>query len=204
MQPDLEKLKFLQEELSKQIVTEDRFDKDIKTIAGCDVAFKEDNLVCAIVVLDYKTLKVKEEKVSSLKVSMPYVPGYLSFREGPAILKTYRMLTGKPDVLMFDGNGILHPRKIGIASHMGVLLNIVTVGVAKSLLLGDVKGDKVFVNDELMAIKLQTKKDCNPIYISPGHKISLKTSVDIVKHCLKSHKLPEPIRLAHLFASRNK
>ena len=205
MDYDIEKLNFFQEELVKQLSSKDSFDKEkVKTVGGCDVSFKENRATCAIVVLDYNSLEVVEKKASEIDISMPYIPGYLSFREGPAILRTYRMLENKPDILLFGRNGILHPKKMGIASHMGILLNIVTIGVAKKLLLGDVKEDRVFVDGEERADIMHTKEGCNPIYVSPGHKISLATSVEIVRHCMKGHKLPEPIRLAHNLASESK
>jgi deoxyribonuclease V len=203
MDVDIERLKYFQEELSKQLVLKDKLDKDkIRTIAGCYTSFKDNNLICAIVTLGYKTLNIIEEKVSTLKSTMDHIPGYSSFRYGPVFLKVYRMLKQKPDILMFNGNGILHPQKIGIASHMGILFNIITIGVAKSLLLGEIKENMVFVDDEQRAVKINENSD--PLYVSPGHNICLETSVEIVRYCLKENKLPEPIRLALNLADKHK
>ena len=104
--------------------------------------------------------------------------------------------------MIFDGNGILHPRKFGMASHMGVLLDITSIGIAKKLMIGDVKGNRVYVDKELRGEIIATREHSKPIYVSPGNKISLKTSVEIVKNCIKTpHKLPEPLHLAHRYAN---
>ncbi|MCD6403306.1 MAG: endonuclease V [Candidatus Aenigmarchaeota archaeon] len=189
--------------MKKRIVLEDSFDK-LTTVGGVDQAFLNDKIISSIVVCDFKTLRVVE-KVSSISTAkFPYIPGFLSFREGPTIVKAFKKLKTKPDVLLVDGNGILHPRFIGLASHVGVVLDIPTVGVAKSLLTGIVKNCIVYIDNKPVGFQLYTKKGCNPIYVSPGHRVSLETSLEIVKRCLKGHKLPEPLRLAHLEANRTK
>lgn len=199
----LEKLRKEQLKLAKLVIIEDKF-SNIDTVGGCDQAFFDNKIISAIVICDYKTMNVLEKQYSVVKARVPYIPGYLSYREGPAIIKTYKKLKKRPDILLFDSNGILHKLRIGMASHVGVLLDQVTTGVAKHLLCGKVKGKRIFVNDEMRGFILKTKKSYRPLYVSPGHKVSLKTSLKIVKHCLRNHKLPEPLRFAHLYANEVK
>ena len=197
---NLSKLKEEQEKLAKKVTTKDSFDK-IETIAGVDQNFSGKNIISAIVVCNHKDLKVIEKKYVVVKVKFPYIPGFLAYREGPAITEAFSKLDNKPDVLMVDGNGILHPSRIGLASHVGVLLDQCTIGISKSFLLGVTKGDEIYVENELRGMKIKTKEGSKPLFVSPGNKISLKTAVDIVKKCIKlPHKLPEPLHLAHRYA----
>jgi len=198
---NLNRLKNEQLLLAKKIILKDSV-KKIKTIGGCDNAFFKDKIISAIVVLDYKTLEIIEKKNIISKIKFPYIPGYLSYRELPGIIKTYKKLKNKPNILLCDFNGILHPRKIGAASHLGIKLDIPTIGIAKNLLCGKKTNNYVFVNNEKRGYVLKRKK-YKPIFISPGHKITLNTSVKIVKRCLKN-KIPEPIKLAHNFANKIK
>lgn len=201
---DVGKLKEEQLKLAEKVITTDSFDK-IKTIGGVDQAFFDDKIVSSIVVCDYKTMEIIEKKYAISDVTMPYIPGYLSYREAPVIVEAYNKLETKPDILIVDGNGILHPRRIGLASHVGILLDQVTIGIAKNLLLGELSGDKIIVDKEIRAVQLQTRSFSKPIFISPGHRISLKTSVEIVKKCLREpHKLPEPLYFAHKYANKIK
>jgi len=199
---DVMKLKEEQLKLAKKVITTDSFEK-IKTIAGVDQAFFGKKTVSAIVVCDYKTKKVLEKKYAIADVTMPYVPCYLSYREAPVIVEAYTKLENRPDILIVDGNGILHPRRIGLASHVGILLDQATIGIAKNLLLGEISGNNIIVDKEIRAVKLKTKEFSKPVFVSPGHRISLKTSVEIVKNCIEeNHKLPEPVHLAHRFANK--
>ncbi len=203
---DFGKLKEEQSRLAKKVVTKDNFEK-LELIAGVDQAYANEEVISAIVVCKYPSMEVVEKTYAISQAKLPYVPGFLSYREGPAIGEAYANLKQKPDVLIFDGNGILHPLKCGIASHMGVLLDICTIGVAKNLLAGDVKKNKVYINKELRAEVIITREHAKPLYVSPGHKISLKTSMEIVRNSIKfPHKLPEPVHLAHKHANemRNK
>jgi len=201
---DIKKLKGEQLKLAKKVVVKDDF-SEINTIGGCDIAYTKENMIAIVVVLDYKTLKLIEAKHVITQPRMPYIPTFLSYREAPAIIEVFNLLENKPDILMCDANGILHPRRIGCASHIGLLLDLPTIGVAKKLLCGEVKENKVFFEDEQRASVITTKQHAKPIYISPGHKISLKTSLEIAKHCIKEgSKLPEPINLAHKFAIKLK
>lgn len=201
---DIAKLKAEQLKLANEVICRDEFDK-VKIVGGVDQAFIGDEVISAIVVCDYKTLNPIEEKYSIIKATIPYIPGYLSYREAPAIVEAYNKLEQKPDVLMVDGNGILHPRRIGMASHVGILLNTPTIGIAKNLLLGEVLDREVMVGNEVRAFELITKEHAKPIYVSIGHKITLGSSVRIVKESLVyPHKLPEPLHLAHRKANEMK
>ena len=198
---DVDKLKGEQLKLAKKVVLKDSF-SELGTIGGVDQAFHNDNVISAIVVCDCKTMEVKEKAYAILKTNIPYITGFLAYREGPAISEAYAKIQQKPDVMIFDGNGILHPRKCGLASHMGVILDQASIGVAKQLIAGELKNNKIYVGNEARAELVVTKEHSKPLYISPGHKISLKTSVEIVKNCMRyPHKLPEPLHHAHRYAN---
>ena len=200
---DLHKLKEEQLKLAKKVITKDSFEK-IETIAGCDQAFIRNQVISGIVVLD-PGLKIIEKKYAVVESPIPYIPEFLSYREAPAIVKAYELLENKPDLLMVDAHGILHPRRIGMASHVGILLDIPTIGIAKGLLTGTVEGDKVTINQEIRGIKIESREHAKPLFVSPGHKISLKTAVEIVKKCIKyPHKLPEPLHIAHRYVNKVK
>jgi deoxyribonuclease V len=201
---DIGKLKEEQLKLAKKVILKDSFDS-INLIAGADQAFHNDNVISAIVACDYRTMEVKEKVFAVVKAKVPYISGFMAYREGPAISEAYAKLQNHPDVMLINGNGILHPRKCGMASHIGILLDQAAVGIAKQLLLGEVKNNKVYVGNEIRAELIVTREHAKPIYVSPGHKITLKTSVEIVKNCIKfPHKLPEPLHFAHRYANEIK
>ncbi len=194
-----------QEIVASCALVEDRFG-DLKTIAGVDQAFFDDKIISGITILDYDTMDVIEETYSIKDVEFPYIPSFLSFREGPAIISAFRSLKTRPDLLMVDGCGINHPRSAGLATHIGVALDMATIGVAKKLLCGIVEKpinigeySPIILHDQYIGVSLLSKKGCNPIIIAPGHKVSLNSTIDIVQHCLRGHKLPEPIRVAHRY-----
>ena len=139
----------------------------------------------------------------------PYIPGLLGFREVPLLVELYQKLTLKPDLLFVDGHGICHPRKLGIASHLGIVLDIPTIGVAKSILVGEIEkplGDDIgslsplIWKGETIGMAVRTKRRCSPLIISAGHKVTLDYAVELVLSCLKGYKLPEPTRQSHLAA----
>jgi len=201
----LKKLRKKQIELSCKVKLEDSLDK-IETIAGFDVAYPQndfDNCCAACIVMDNKTKKVIEEKIIHDKNFFPYIPTYLTFREADFYQLLYEQLENKPDVLMIDGNGILHPFGLGIASFIGVKMNIPSIGVAKSKLCGKLEGNKVIFDNKLIGSAFFSSKYIkNPIFVSPGHKISHDTSISIIdEYCY--YKIPEPIRKAHLLATKN-
>ncbi len=197
---DIKKLIKEQERLAKKVSLKNEYGS-IKLIGGVDQSYKGDKIISALVVIDAQTLDIVEKVYAVSIAPLPYIPGFLSYREMPVILEAFAKLEKKPDLLMVDGNGILHPRRIGIACHIGIILDIPTVGVAKKLLCGKEKGDSVELDGEKRATIIRTKEHAKPLYVSPGHKISMKNAVDLVNTLVKlPHKLPEPIYLAHRYA----
>ncbi len=198
---DLARLKEEQLRLSRKVLLADD-KKKYRTVAGVDLACTGNTLICAIVVMDIDSLRVREVKHASGRAPAPYVPGFLGYREAGLAVETYHMLELDPDVLMVDGNGILHPRRIGLASHFGLLIDKPTIGVAKSLLLGTVKGGMVTVGSEVRARIFQTKGHAKPVYVSPGHRITMDSACRIVEKTLRENKLPVPLHEAHKAAAK--
>ncbi|MCD6381826.1 MAG: endonuclease V [Candidatus Aenigmarchaeota archaeon] len=192
----LMKLREEQEKLRKKVkIIKPKLPKKIR-VAGVDVSYKERKAKAAIVVMDLE-FNVLKEKTITCNVNFPYIPTYLSYREAPIILKLLKTVNDEFDVLLIDGNGILHPRRFGLASHVGVLLNKPTIGVAKSLLMGKVKDTLVYDGDEVIGAELSFGG--KPIYVSAGHLIDLETSVEIVRKFTKKYE-PEVLKLAHKLA----
>lgn len=207
----LDMARAIQENMRHKVVTADDFGP-VRTIAGVDVGYDmERNLGRAsIVVLDARTLEPVGSVQAYLTPGFPSVPGFLSFREIPVILRALACLPEKPDLLMVDGQGIAHPRRFGIACHLGVETGLPSIGVAKSLLTGRyeepdfVKGATSVLldrkSDEQIGMVLRSKDEVNPLFVSPGHRISHDTAVRIVMQCLTKYRLPEPTRLADKFS----
>ncbi len=182
-------------------------------IAGLDISLRRGEGVAtgAVVVLNYPGLELVETKIVQKKVDFPYVPGLLSFRESPLMLAACEKLTLIPDLVLVDGQGIAHPRRLGLASHLGLLLNIPTIGCAKSRLWGshDMPGAepgeyaKLSDKGEEIGVVLRTKLGVKPVYVSIGHKIDLQSAIHWVLACCRGYRLPEPTRLAHLTAGGN-
>lgn len=195
----------IQDELRDRVVLSRGFMK-LKTVAGADVAFAGDKVFAALVVLEYPALKLIAESYCATEVSFPYIPGLLSFREGPALVQSYRGLTHDPDLIIFDGQGIAHPKGLGLASHMGVILDKPTIGCAKSKLVGRysepgrVKGSytELRLNGQVVGAVVRTKTGVKPVFVSPGHLIDLQTAIRVVLSCAQGYRLPEPTRIAHL------
>lgn len=206
-----EEAKQIQLDLQRHVITEDNFGP-VTTVAGVDVGYEENNTItrAAIVVLDLASLKPVEQAIARLPTTFPYVPGYLSFREVPAIMAAMAQLSQLPDMLLCDGQGIAHPRRFGIACHLGVLTNLPAIGVAKSRFIGShdplppEKGAWVPLMDkeEIIGAVLRTRTHVNPLYISAGHRISLATAIDMVMQCVTRYRLPETTRLSDRLASR--
>lgn len=186
-------------------------ERDVATVGGVDVSLKNNRARAAIVVLSYPGLSPLEGVTAEMAIDFPYIPGLLAFREGPVILAAWKQLQAKPDLLVFDGQGIAHPRGIGIASHIGLLLDRPSIGVAKSRLYGhhDVpglaRGDGVALHDErdparVIGTVLRTRANVKPVYVSPGHLVDVTHSADIVMTCCTRYRLPEPTRWAHRVA----
>lgn len=198
----------LQESLRRRVRLEDDFG-EVRTVVGVDVAFPrragEPVARCAVVVLSFPQMEVLEQAVAEVPVTFPYVPGLLAFREGPAIEAALQRLRRTPDLLLFDGHGYAHPRRIGIASHMGVLLDRPSVGCAKCILYGHAEppgehpGDRsplLAPDGELLGYALRTKARTQPVYVSPGHRVSPDSAVALVLQCVRGYRLPEPTRMA--------
>ncbi len=200
----------IQKFLLKKITLEKFSEKNLNLIAGVDVSFKEERSRACIYVMDYPTLRTVEYKIASCKTDFPYIPGLLTFREGPVIVKCLEKLATEPDLFLFDGQGIAHPRRLGIAAHMGILLNKPSIGCAKSLLCGKCedelkseKGSYAYLKDgdTKIGVVLRSRDGVKPIYVSPGYKITITDAVNIVLKTLTKYRLPEPLRMAHRFAA---
>ncbi|MEX2524842.1 MAG: deoxyribonuclease V [Gammaproteobacteria bacterium] len=200
----------LQRQLARFVVTRDDFGV-IRTVAGVDVGFEDKGRVtrAAVAVLEYPSLQPAEEAVARLPTTFPYVPGLLSFRELPAVLRAVETLNRLPDIFLCDGQGIAHPRRFGIACHLGLLTNTPALGVGKSRLVGthgEVPGQRggwtaLLDRDEVVGAVLRTRAGVKPVYISPGHRISLESAVKLIMACTTRYKLPETTRAAHRLAS---
>jgi len=204
---DLRELAKIQERVAKEVVQRNGFGK-LGTIAGCDVSFATGNRAYAAgVVLRYRSLEVVDKKVSKVKLKFPYLPTFLAFRELEAMLKVLNEV--EADVYMVGAQGIAHPRRAGLASHLGVLLDRPTLGVAKSKLCGEAKepakkrGAFSHLKDgrETIGAAVRTREGSKPVYVSVGHKLSLKTAIRITLETTREHRLPEPLRLAHSLAT---
>jgi deoxyribonuclease V len=203
----------IQEELRSGLILTDDFG-EISTVAGFDVSFspERDLLHAAIMVIDAATLEVRESVHATAEPTFPYVPGLLSFREGPVVELAYRKLAAEPDLLMFDGQGIAHPRGLGLASHMGLLLDRPSIGCAKSRLIGEFKEPKqkrgamrtLSIQHRKVGVVLRTRDNTKPLFVSPGHRISVESAAEWVLRTGKGYRLPEPTRLAHIAAGRAK
>jgi len=205
----------LQSELSKRVVKKIGFN-EIKRIAGADLSIlkTQKKLICGIIVFSYPELNIIEKVHTVVDESFPYIPGLLAFREGPAIIKAFKKIKSKPDLIMLDGQGLAHPRFFGIACHVGVLLNIPAIGVAKKKLYGeytdpgDIKGSwndlKDKKSNETIGAVLRTKDKVKPVFVSIGNKIDLITSVDLVLNCSRGYRIPEPTRQADKFVAQLK
>src|SRR5215212_5622753 len=187
--------------------------RTVSAIGGVDVSIKPEAARAAIVVLSYPKLTPLEAVVADAPLIFPYIPGLLSFREGPAVLLAWSKLQNKPDLLMFDGQGIAHPRGIGIASQMGLWLERPTIGVAKSRLygrhaeVGPQRGDRADLldkNGNSIGTVLRTREKSNPLYISPGHLMNVEHATQFVSDCCTGYRLPEPTRWAHKVAGGEK
>jgi deoxyribonuclease V len=204
----------VQRQLAARVVEADAFGP-IRTVAGIDLGYPkteagEVNGRGAAVLLNYPELVSVEERIAIEPVTFPYVPGLLSFREAPVALAAIRALGAAPDLILVDGHGRAHPRRFGIACHLGVLLDLPTIGCAKSILVGRADepgpepGDWTPLRHgaDVIGAVLRTKARTKPIYVSVGHRVSLETAIKIVMSCTRGYRLPEPTRLADRLASQ--
>ena len=196
----------IQEVLKEKIILKKDFSK-LKAIGGGDVAYSEEGnrLFGAIVVLSFPHMEVIDMATADGKITSPYIPRLLSFREGPILIKTFQRLKIKPDAMIFDGQGIAHPRRIGLASHMGLWLDLPSIGCAKTPLLseflnpGPSKGSFEWICQEgkKVGAVLRTKEKVKPLFVSPGHRIDLLMSIRLVLESCQGFRIPEPLRKAH-------
>ena len=200
----------IQNQLQSAVITEDQLG-EVRYVAGVDMGFEEDYAIsrAAVVVLSFPDLQLIEQAIARRPTTFPYIPGFLSFREVPAVMDALEKVSTTPDLILCDGQGIAHPRRFGLACHLGVLIDIPTIGVAKSLLVG--KHDELPLEKgswqtlrykgETVGVVLRSRTGVRPLYVSSGHRISLPTAIDYVLSCLTKYRLPETTRLADKLAS---
>lgn len=187
-------------------------EKDPRFISGVDAAFSKDgNKVIGVACLyGYPEMILMEDSFAITNASFPYIPGFLSFREGPAIIEAIKGLKTRPDIILFDGQGIAHPKEVGIATHIGILLDIPTIGCAKSRLVGEYKESgpekrdwcPLIYNGKTVGAALRTKDNVRAIFVSPGHRIDLDGSIEIVLNSATRYRIPEPLRRADHISKR--
>ncbi len=197
----------LQNELAARVDTGTPLPEEIRLLAAADVSFNryETQLFASVVVLKHGTTEVVERVGISSQGTFPYIPGLLSFREAPVLLDAFAQLKSRPDVVLCDGQGIAHPRRLGIASHLGLWLGIPTVGCAKSRLCGkyeepgEEKGatSPLMDHSEVIGRVVRSKRRVSPLFVSPGHLCTLDDAVRLVLACCTRYRLPDPARLAH-------
>lgn len=202
----------IQNNLSARVLTDDAL-TDVTYIAGVDLSVgrTRKTATASVVLLKYPDLDIMDIQTASGQLDFPYIPGLLSFRELPLTLAACEKLSITPDLLIVDGQGIAHPRRFGLASHLGIVVDIPTIGCAKSRLCGNYTepenepGDcsNLVDKDEIIGAVLRTKHGVKPVYISIGHKISLDTAIRWILNCCRGYRLPQPTRLAHLAAGGN-
>lgn len=201
-----------QRELAENIVLQDP--KGFQTpqfIAGADVGFEQSGDItrAAIAILRYPSMELVEYQIARIATTMPYIPGFLSFRELPALMQAWQQLKQRPDIVLVDGQGIAHPRRLGVASHFGLMIDVPTIGVAKSRLFGkflpldDVLHSRqsLYDRDEQIGWVWRSKLRCNPLFISPGNHIGIESAFFWVEQCMRGYRLPEPTRWADAVAS---
>ena len=201
----------IQEALKARIILKNTF-SEVRSVGGGDVAYsKKGNLVLgAMVVLSFPEMELLDTATAKGKVSFPYIPGLFSFREGPILIKAFQKLKLKPEVMIYDGQGVAHPRGMGLASHMGLWLDLPSIGCAKAPLLpefispGPLRGSFEWIRREgkKVGVVLRTKENVKPLFISPGHRIDFPTSNRLILQSCKGFRFPEPLRKAHQLAER--
>lgn len=200
----------LQSRLRSELKHE-KYSGPLRRIAGADISFERfgDTAFAAFVVLDFQTLRIVDQAMAVAPLTFPYIPGLLTFREAGPLLAAWSRLKTSPDVVVFDGQGIAHPRRLGIAAHMGLILDLPSFGCGKTLLtghyenLGQERGSVAPLRDhsEQVGVALRTKPRANPVFISVGHKIDLETCIQIALKTDGGYRIPEPTRQAHLLAN---
>ncbi|MFN7169775.1 MAG: endonuclease V [Candidatus Omnitrophota bacterium] len=202
----------IQKRLSKRIKFNNKFKGEIRTLAACDAWFNEDKIYAAVCIFSFPGNRLLEVVKKNIVCEFPYIPGLLAFREGPGLISCFKSIKIEPDLIIFDGQGIAHPRKMGLATHLGILLDRPTIGCAKNLLvgryvlnLGKEKGSYRLLKNsrgEIVGAALRTREGIKPIFVSCGYKIYLSLALKIVLNLCDKYRLPEPLRIAHQEARR--
>jgi len=202
--------KLIQEKFRNRVVAANKLSK-VRYVAGIDIGFEDQGKItrAAIAVLSFPELELAEKQIIRDTTRFPYVPGYLSFREVPAAIKAFEKLSITPDLLLCDGQGFAHPRRFGLACHLGLWTNLPSIGVAKSRLIGthkDVSTEKgswtpLMDDKEVIGAVLRTRTNVAPVYVSVGHKVDLQTAIEYTLRCTTKYRLPETTRWAHKLAS---
>lgn len=200
---DLQKLRNEQKKLADKLLLVDNLEATT-VIGGIATIYNADNIMVSIIIYNEANKKVIEKVSAEDKVAMQHSPEFVCFRDGPTIMKAYQELTKKPDFFFVEGTGILHPQKMGVASYIGLLTDTPTIGISAKQIFGHKAGDTIILNKEVVAKIIPTKEKANPIYVSQGHKISLRTAIELTKKYLVGHKLPEPLYIAHKYAVKMK
>lgn len=200
----------IQTELQPEVITEDQLG-EVQYVAGVDVGFEQDYAIsrAAVAVLSFPDLQLVEQAIARRPTTFPYIPGFLSFREVPVVIDALEQVSTIPDLILCDGQGIAHPRRFGLACHLGVLTNMPTIGVAKSLLIG--KHDELPLEKgswqplrykgKIVGAVVRSRTGVRPLYVSPGHRISLDTAIDYTLRCITKYRLPETTGWADKLAS---
>jgi deoxyribonuclease V len=209
----VEEARVAQAKLAGQVISQTTFALSaVRTVAGVDVGFRADQARAAVVVLSFPDLGPLDYALAEEPVRFPYIPGLLAFREAPAVLKALETLSTWPDLFIFDAQGIAHQRRLGLAAHLGVILDSPSIGCAKSRLVGrhaepgDAAGNwtLLYDRDEVIGAVVRTSARKNPMYVSIGHRVDLQAAIDLVLGCIRGHRLPETTRYAHRLAGEGK
>ncbi len=200
----------IQQQLRSEVITTDRLEP-VQYVAGVDMGFEASGTIsrAAVAVLSFPDLQLQESAIARRPTSFPYIPGFLSFREIPAVLDALEKVSIIPNLILCDGQGIAHPRRFGIACHLGVIIDIPTIGVAKSLLIGKhqevpeqrARWQPLVDRGETIGAVLRTRPKTKPLYVSTGHRVSLPTAIEYVLRCTPKYRLPETTRIADKLAS---
>jgi deoxyribonuclease V len=210
---DYKEARRIQQDLAENLILDNKgLPGKIKTVAGADISYsrKDGLFFAAVILLEFPTMETIEVSTFVDRVNFPYIPGLLTFREGPALLKAFEKLSRSPDVVIFDGQGIAHPRGIGLASHIGLFIDIPAIGCAKKKLVGDYAdvGNEpgnyapLVYREKTIGAVLRTRKGVKPVFISQGHRIDLKKAIGITLSSCKGYRLPEPTRRAHITVNK--
>lgn len=198
----------IQERLRNYVMIEPLSEDGLRWVGGVDASYSKDRIYAAIVVMEYGTGELVERATAEFALTYPYIPGLLSFREAPAYLAALEKLSQLPDLLIVDGHGSAHPRGFGLACHLGVLLDLPTIGCAKSPLVGEYSSlaepvgstSDVVEKGQILGMAVRTRAGVKPVFVSVGHRVDLASAVRLVLACTRGYKLPEPTRQAHILA----